>query len=77
MNQGSILKFELVWHHVDKCCIDEHVFDMYNSWFLVMDGFVKELKSLGRGHMCVFSYRSTCWVQQGKITNILLCLFMH
>lgn len=42
-----------------------------------MVGFVKELESLERWYMYVFNYKAMCLVQQGTLTNILLCLIMH
>jgi len=48
MNTGSLINLDFFRHYVDMCYIHEHVFDTYNSWSLVMAGFVKELESLER-----------------------------
>jgi len=36
----------------------------------------RELESLERCRGCV-QLQATCLAQQGKVTNVLLCLFMH
>jgi len=54
------------------CYIPEHVFDRYNKWLLVMAIFAKELESFD-----MFNYRSVCSIQQCKVTDTLLYLFMY
>jgi len=72
---GNVLNLDLVLHYVDMCYIYEHVFDLYNCWFLIIPIFFKELEFLER---CTFSVtRKHVWAQQVKVTRMLLCLFMH
>lgn len=62
---------------MDMYYTHEHVFNQYNSFFIICTwihqgiGVPKEMI-----YAQVLSCKATWWKQQGKVTDILLCLFM-